>query len=260
MRGHRTLLVTFCASALLLGAFIDPVHAASEVRATKVETRLSGYSITATGTASGGWLGSYRLGGKTVYRIDPYATGAARGYTTPRRVAKINGSTDSRVTKRDVARAAWVLSKYGPARVPGEGLIPSQAAAVDIVTYALLAKGRHRWKGPSSDARISQSGNEAGVRRLARYMFNKSRKLAGPYRVHVRPSRAAVSERIDIGVRVLSASGEGVRNYRAGSLMPVRPPAARRPTAGAAPKSRSRPAPPGWCRSASGWASCRWPG
>ena len=152
----------------------------------------SGYRIDATRSADGGFMGARLVDGKVAYRIDADASRAATGYGRVRRVVG-----DGRV-----ARAAWILSKYGDVQ------LADQAAAVDVATYALLS-GKPL-SGRRAKARLRQSGHADAIRTLARQMLDASKRLAGPYTLTVATSPAIVGEMVPVRIRVTSSSGAGV--------------------------------------------------
>ncbi|HET7690894.1 MAG TPA: hypothetical protein VFK41_10965 [Nocardioidaceae bacterium] len=156
----------------------------------------SGYEIDATRTADSGFIGARLVDGKVSYRIDPDARRLATEY---RRVRRVTG-------EREVARAAWILSKYGALQ------LADQAAAVDVAVYALLAGKPLAGKRASS--RLRQTGRAEEIRMIARQLLALSRKYAGPYTFTLTTQPAAVGGTVPVRLRVTSFSGEPVPNLQ----------------------------------------------
>lgn len=154
----------------------------------------SGYEIDANRRADSGFIGARLVDGKVAYRID---ADARRTPTEYRRVRRVTG-------EREVARAAWILSKYGDLQVA------DQAAAVDAAVYALLAGKPLNGKRASS--RLRHTGRAEEIRTIARQLLALSRKYAGPYTFTLTTRPAAVGGTVPVRLRVTSFSGEPVPN------------------------------------------------
>ena len=154
----------------------------------------SGYRIAVTGKADGGFVGARMTYRRVTYRIDPNATPWARGYQEAHRV----------VGDRRVARAAWILSKYGAYKDA------AQSAAVDVATYALLAD--KRIDGPRAGSRLLQTGHATSVHDLAEIMLASSRTYAGPYRLRVASTGSEIGGQVSVRAAVMSAKGARVPN------------------------------------------------
>lgn len=187
------LLAAVLASGLLLAG---PPTAAGT--ADKVAI---GYRIPTDGTAGGGWIGARKLWPKLVYRLDPGARRAATpGFGPAGRVEVLNGSGPRTVTRRDTARAAYILAAYGDRRSHAP-----QNAAVDAAIGHLLVGGRYALTGSRASARIRQSGHAAEIRFLADYMLRDSWDFAGPYAVRVTGRGADLGGTAGVTVRVTAS-------------------------------------------------------
>lgn len=168
--------------------------------------------IPATEHASGAWIGARKLGrrgGRVVYRVDPTAAPRPGSLRGSRLVARLRGpggrSSASRAT---TARAAWILSKYGTYRDPG------QSAAVDAAVLHLLAGGSFRLSRREASDRLRGTGQEDRVRSLAATMIRDSRRLAGPYRVvPAQVGETVVGDDVQIAMAaVVGRSGRPLRS------------------------------------------------
>jgi hypothetical protein len=193
-RRTRPALAAGTAALLLAGALAEPATAAP-VR------HYSGYHIRGDGTAAGNWIGSWKVGHRVAYRIDPRRAPQSHGFQAgAASLARLDGTgAKQRLAGRDVTRAAWILSKYGS--VP----IPAQAAAVDTAVYALLAGGPYRVGGPRSARRLLETGHRTSIRRLTAIMLRTSKKYAGPYRLGVGATGTVVGGQVGVRVRVVAA-------------------------------------------------------
>jgi hypothetical protein len=154
----------------------------------------AGYPIARTGSASGGWIGGYRIGRVPAFVTTPTKRPNRRGYRAARLVRDLDGRRGA--SRAETTRAAWILSKYGGYRDD------TQAAAVDASTYHLLAGGRWRISGSQGSRRVSQSGDPATVRRFVKIMLRQSRDSAGVYRARIRAGSADVGGTVTVTVRV----------------------------------------------------------
>ncbi len=205
-RGQPRVVATFVCTAALALACVPPGDAtAASPPGYRPHTSLSaadrgrpqaGFRIRPTERAAGGWIGGRVLGGDVVYRIEPRAHDRRSRYQSTIAVDHLDGPRQP--APRAVARAAWVLSKYGAYDQD------IQAAAVDAVTYHLLVGGRWRIGRRAGSARIRQTGPDRRyVRSYARIMLAKSQEQAGPYRVSLdagAPAAASTSARVSASV------------------------------------------------------------
>jgi hypothetical protein len=158
----------------------------------------TGYHLRHTGTAAGDWLGSRSLGRSIVYRVDPRRAPVARGFGPAQWVADLRGTGRIETNRNRTRRAAWLVSKYGTYRSA------SQSAAVELALHALLVGGPYALGGSRTHRRLRQTGDAAVIVPLARYMLEKSRLYAGPYRVRLTGTGAVVGERVRVGTTVSS--------------------------------------------------------
>jgi hypothetical protein len=197
------------AAGLVAGVLTAPVLsvATAPPAAATTDRPWSGYRIARDGTAAGGWIGGRKVGARKVYRLDPAARPATRGFRPASATTHLTGSGPRVVTRRATARAAWVLSKYGDYRYA------VQAAAVDVTLHHLLVGGRYRLSGPRTAGRIRQTEQPAMVRDFARTMLGSSRRYAGPYRISVAGRGAVVGGFVTVRVRVTARrTGAGIRS------------------------------------------------
>ncbi len=191
---HSTVLLV----ALLLGAV--PLLAVPNVALpTHPPERWAGYEIPTNGQADGGWIGGYRIGGRSVFVVTPTRQPNRRGYQRARIVDDLGGRHGA--TRRETERAAWILSKYGGYRDA------TQAAAVDASVYDLVAGGRWRTTGTWGARRIDESPQAATVRRFARIMLGQSRRRAGEYHARVAATNSDVGGAVEATVTVTDGHG-----------------------------------------------------
>lgn len=195
----RTLIALSVTGAVTFaGVVVAPAQAATTDRSHY------GYRIPSTGKASGGWIGSRAAGSKVVYRIDPNARSAASTYGATFASRRINGTGGHKVTSRDTARAAYILSKYG--RRAGNGG-NQQAAAVDVALYHLLYGGSYGLSGSKTKSRLRQSGQGSTIRDWAAFMLKRATKYAGPYHVRVSAPGTVVGGTVPVTIKVTSYGG-----------------------------------------------------
>jgi len=193
MRSRLVLLVAAALVAVVLPAAVTSAESADRVAV--------GYRIRIDGTAGGGWIGARKVWPRLVYRLDP----GAHRTTTPsfgptHRVRVLTGSGARAVTRRDTARAAYILSAYGQRRDH-----PAQNAAVEVALDHLLVGGRYARQGAGTLARIRQTGNAAEIGYLADYMLQDSQRFAGPYRVRIERQGTTLGGYAHVRVRVTAA-------------------------------------------------------
>lgn len=188
---HRSGLVALVASALVLSAnppgyaapdsgspVAGPAAAAEAAKPNVRGQRWVGYQVRTTRTASGRWIGGYRVGGAKAYRIDPNASRKSSASTRYRRVSRTANLAGKRGPSRlSTARAAYILSRYGTE--PNK----TQAAAVDAAVLHLLRGGKWKLQGRHGRKRIRQAGDSYYVRDYARQMLKTSKQEAGAARL-----------------------------------------------------------------------------
>ncbi|QLQ09666.1 MAG: carboxypeptidase regulatory-like domain-containing protein [Nocardioidaceae bacterium] len=179
---RRVWRVLAVGSALTLALTLAPAHAAS--------SRWSGYAIPGGKRADAGFVGAYLTGKAVTYRVDPAAKKRSARYKPARAVSG----------PPNTARAAWVLSKYGAVR------IADQAAAVDVVTHALL--GGQSLGSKRTKKRLAATGRAKQIRALAKTMLADSKLYAGPYRMELKTKPATVGGTMRLHVIVRAASGK----------------------------------------------------
>ncbi|GAB2864504.1 Ig-like domain-containing protein [Nocardioides pacificus] len=161
----------------------------------------SGYKIRTDGTADGGWIGARKVNGKVAYRIDPGKRAKRTAYRPVWATADLPGK---RATRRETARAAYILSRYGSYRYA------VQSAAVDVAIDHLLVGGRHALGGRVSKRRVNQAPNSSKIRSFTRTMLRESARHAGAPKVSLSVSDAAVGGTVRATVRVRNAKGRAL--------------------------------------------------
>lgn len=197
------------AAGLVTGVLTVPTLsvATAPPAAASTDRPWSGYRIARDGTAAGGWIGGRKVGARKVYRLDPAARPATRGFRPASATTHLTGSGPRDVTRRATARAAWILSKYGDYR------FAVQSAAVDVTLHHLLVGGRYSLSGALTGRRVRQTGQPAMIRDFARTMLASSRRYAGPYRISVVGRGTVVGGHVTIRVRVTARrTGAGIRS------------------------------------------------
>ncbi|MBU2698840.1 hypothetical protein CCO04_27505 [Pimelobacter sp. 30-1] len=167
--------------------------------------RWAGYSIKTTKYADSSWIGGRSMGGQHVYRLEPRKLNVKSKYRPAVPVSDLNGSA-AKPSARNTSVAACVLATYGNLKDR------IQAAAVDAVTYHLLRGGKWRISKARGAARIRQAGQSKYVRSYAKSMLAACAKTAGPYRVSMTSTTAAVGSATRVTYTIKSASGLGLAN------------------------------------------------
>ncbi len=221
IRPKTAALVGLAMVAALLAATgpssggVGPEAVATDRETPRTLRYWSGFRIQRTGKAAGGFIGARRWSqnGPILYRIDPAATTGATTYQAGRWAARVPGSGPRfAADRRDTARAAWIVSKYGTFRYD------VQSAAVDAALLHLLANESWRLNGDLGTRRIRQADEPAQIRSFARTMLDSSRKLAGPYAITVQQTNEAiVGDPVGLAIRVTVA-----RNGRPLPFVPVK--------------------------------------
>lgn len=172
---------------------------AAAVRPHDTARHWAGFRIPRTGRADGGWIGGWRIGSEPVFVITPGRRPNHAGFRRLDPTRDVAGRKGP--TKRETARAAWVLSKYGGYRDA------RQAAAVDAAVLHLLAGGRWEVGHRRGAARIRATGDAATVRRFANVMLHQSRVSAGRYVAKVWADSADVGGVTAVTVKVKDGRG-----------------------------------------------------
>lgn len=162
----------------------------------------TGYVLRADGTAAGGWIGSRKLGGQAVFRLDPGRAPVATSFGKSHWVSVLDGSGPVAVDRSRTRRAAWILAKYGVYRSK------AQAAAVEVALDALLVGGRWAVHGAVTQRRLDQTDDPPTILGLADFMLTNSKLLAGPYRVVVHADDAIIGQQVLVTVRVTAAGSD----------------------------------------------------
>jgi hypothetical protein len=152
----------------------------------------TGYRLPADGTASGGWIGSRTASKRAVFRIDPSAKPRTGGFHGGAWASRLRGSGPVEVDRWRVRRAAWLVAKYGTYDSD------SQAAAVEVALHHLLHGGRYALGGSATQRRLRRTGERETIAALTRYMLERSRDLAGPYRVRVTTTGAVLGSAVAV--------------------------------------------------------------
>ncbi len=205
-RGLRTGMAAAIAAAVVT-AMVPTAQAsaagAAAAKPSRADRPWSGFAIHANRTADGHWIGARKLNKEVVYRLDPARKAKRSSYGPVRPVGNLAGRQASR---RDTVRAAYILSRYGTFRYD------VQSAAVDIALDHLLVGGRYRLSGDVTSRRVQQTGEAAKVRSFAKAMLKESRRQAGPPKMAVSVTNAAVGGTVRATVRVRGANGRPVKD------------------------------------------------
>lgn len=162
-----------------------------------------GFTIPLADGSPGGWIGNYRVAGRRVYCADPRrkGPGTVTRYRPAHPVTAWRRLDGSPVPGRDLARTAWVLSRYGDTGRP------IQAAAVDTVVYALTAGGPYAFGARRSEQRLRQSGHYAAIHRLAARYLAETRSRASAPRLDLATRPTVAGGRITVTAMVLTGGG-----------------------------------------------------
>ena len=192
-RSARLVVLLLCAACL-----VGVTPGAAGGSTADGPRRWSGYAIAVTGHAAGGWIGGYRVGRTELYLTTPTRRPNRSGFRAPRQRGDLPGR---RATRRETARAAWILSKYGGYRDA------TQAAAVDATVYHLLVGRAWHIDARRGARRIRQSGDPAAVERFARIMLRQSRHSAGAYSARLTAAGTDLGGTVAVTLRVLDGHG-----------------------------------------------------
>ncbi|MCB0907101.1 MAG: hypothetical protein KDB63_08295 [Nocardioidaceae bacterium] len=190
--------------AVALAGLAVPSAAGSSAPASRrtADQPRTGYVLRHDGTAAGGWIGSRKLGGVAVFRLDPGRAPVATSFGRAHWVSVLDGSGPVNVDRGRTRRAAWILAKYGVYRSK------AQAAAVEVALDSLLVGGRWAVTGAVTRRRLDQTDDPPTILGLADFMLTNSRLLAGPYRVTVQAEDAIIGRQVLVTVRVTAARSD----------------------------------------------------
>ncbi|GLF98077.1 MSCRAMM family protein [Streptomyces yaizuensis] len=117
-------------------------------------------------------------------------------------------ATGKEASAQDIARAAYVLSKYG------NTTDDAQAAAVDAVVYSYLEAGTTYAlpNGERALQRLSYPGVAPSAKKQATEYMAEAAKFAGPYKVNIKPSEGTPKPgaKTTVTLDVTSAAGHKV--------------------------------------------------
>ncbi|WP_274036379.1 SpaA isopeptide-forming pilin-related protein [Streptomyces sp. MMBL 11-1] len=158
-------------------------------------------------------IGGYKVTGVDglAYCGDPELAGpdAAGGYGAPQPVtAWTSKATGKSASPEDLARAAYVLSKYG------QTASDEQAAAVDAVLYTYLEAGSTYAlpDGKRALERLGYPNVSPGAKKWATGYLNEAKLFAGPYKVNIQPVDGPLKagQKASVTLDVTAASGRKV--------------------------------------------------
>ncbi|MFI7087732.1 collagen binding domain-containing protein [Streptomyces anulatus] len=206
-RGLRYPIVLGAAVALGAGALLAP-------NAVAADKWGPGYLIAdSTGNPDTSHIGGYILPGidGVAYCGDPELAGpdAADGYGPAQPVTSWSSkATGKTAAAQDLARAAYVLGKYGQTRND------EQAAAVDAVVYTYLEAGSTYAlpTGKRALERLGYPNVPPSVKDRATGYLDEAGQFAGPYKVNINPVGGPIKAGVKTSVilDVTAASGRKV--------------------------------------------------
>jgi len=167
-------------------------------------TPAPGFSIPYADGSPGSWIGSYSIGGRQAYCIDPRRAGSTTAALEGHRrvLRSFRDLTGRPVPTKDLQRAAWIASTAGvtTSRV--------RAAAVDTALYALLGRGRYAWGASRSEARMRATGHYREIRAQAARLLGRSAQLAGAARLRLSvPHQVYAGGPVTVTARVTTEYG-----------------------------------------------------
>ncbi|MFF9436459.1 SpaA isopeptide-forming pilin-related protein [Streptomyces sp. NPDC014735] len=173
-----------------------------------------GYLIPdSSGKPGASHIGAYNVPGidGLAYCADPELAGpdAAGGYGPAKSVTSwASKATGKTASAEDLARAAYVLGKYGQTKND------EQAAAVDADVYTYLEPGSTYAlpDGKRALERLGYSNVPPSVKKWATGYLNEAAMFAGPYKVNIKPVDGTLKPGVKTSVTldVTSASGHKV--------------------------------------------------
>ncbi|MFJ4703034.1 SpaA isopeptide-forming pilin-related protein [Streptomyces sp. NPDC088768] len=183
-------------------------------QAVAADKRGPGYLIPdSSGTPDSSHIGAYSIPGVNgvLYCGDPELAGpdTAGGYRSAQPVASwTSKTTGTAASAEDLARAAYVLGKYGQTKNDG------QAAAVDAVVYTYLEPGS-TYALPDGERALERLGYPnvpPSVKKRATGYLYEAAMFAGPYKVNIKPVDGQLKPGVKASVTldVTSASGHKV--------------------------------------------------
>ncbi|MFI1765292.1 SpaA isopeptide-forming pilin-related protein [Streptomyces sp. NPDC020800] len=178
-----------------------------------------GYLIPdASGKSDTSHIGAYGAPGKPLpgvtelaYCADPELAGPdAAGQYGPVKTFSTwtSQASGKKASAEDVARAAYVLSKYGQTKDD------VQAAAVDAVVYSYLEAGTTYAlpDGKRAVERLNYSNVSPDAKKFATGFMNEAKMFAGPYKVNIKPADGTLKPgaKTEVTLDVTSATGHKV--------------------------------------------------
>ncbi len=205
--GFRYPFVLGAAVALGGGILLAP-------QATAADKWGPGYLIPdSSGKPDSSHVGAYNVPGidGVAFCGDPELAGpdAAGGYSPAQPVTSWTSKTTGKTASaEDLARAAYVLGKYGQTKND------EQAAAVDAVVYTYLEPGSTYAlpDGKRALQRLGYSNVPPSVKKWATGYLNDAEMFAGPYKVNIKPIDGPLKPGVKTAVTldVTAASGHKV--------------------------------------------------
>ncbi|MFD7554220.1 SpaA isopeptide-forming pilin-related protein [Streptomyces sp. NPDC059835] len=172
----------------------------------------------ASGKPDTSHIGAYGAPGKTLpgvsdlaYCADPELAGpdAAGQYGPVKEFTTwISQASAKSASAEDVARAAYVLSKYGQTKDD------MQAAAVDAVVYSYLEAGTTYAlpDGKRALQRLGYPNVPPDAKKFAAGYMNEAKMFAGPYKINIKPAGGPLKPggKTEVTLDVTSATGHKV--------------------------------------------------
>lgn len=171
--------------------------------ASAADTIGHGYSIPHEDGSGGSWIGSYTADGMQVYCGDAEKDGPALagGYGPVHKVDSWKFLNGKPVPKRNVQRAAWILSVYG------KSTDRAQTAAVDSAVYALLDGGKYAMGAARSEQRLRSTGQYDNVKARFKNMMDRSYTYGGQYRLNVSAPKVVFDKTVAVTTTLKSEYG-----------------------------------------------------
>ncbi|TLQ39382.1 prealbumin-like fold domain-containing protein [Streptomyces marianii] len=173
-----------------------------------------GYLIPdSTGKPDTSHIGAYNVPGVdgVAYCADPELAGpdAADGYSSAQTVTSwTSKATGKTASAEDLARAAYVLGKYGQTKND------EQAAAVDAVVYTYLEAGSTYAlpNGKRALERLGYPNVSPDAKKWATGYLNEAAMFAGPYKINIKPAdeQLKAGAKTSVTLDVTSATGHKV--------------------------------------------------
>lgn len=190
--------VRFGAVVTVLALVVALVGLVSSTPATAAAGKGGRYAGVKVAGTKGAWMGSYRVAGATVYRVDPAKRATKTSYGSPQLVLS---------SSRRSQRAGYVLATYGGRKDR------VQAAAVDATITHLLRGGKWKIKKQLGAGRIRRSGAKSStVRKYARTMLKTSKRYAGPYKTSLAAEASGIGFATKLTFTITTERGVGLPN------------------------------------------------